>query len=123
MSPELALTPGDKSFISCLERANNVVDRNLVVHRNLLKSGSDSWIPDLHVKVDDLILAEGNTVVAQVWVIGGPHAVEVSGIIKKGHGAPIPQLFLLRIDQNGKIARPDCYFDNTVLGGVRASAL
>jgi ketosteroid isomerase-like protein len=80
-------------------------------------------VPDLRVKIDDLILAEGNTVVARVWVIGGPHAVEVPGIIKKGQAVPIPHLFLLRIDQNGKIARLDCYFDNTVLGGVRASAL
>src|SRR5208282_4664184 len=80
-------------------------------------------VPDLHVKVDDLLLTEGNTVVAQVWVIGGPHAVEVLGIIRKGQTVPIPHLFLLRMDQNGKIARLDCYFDNTVLGGIRASIL
>jgi len=80
-------------------------------------------VPELRVKVDELMLAEGGVVVAQVWVIGGPHATEVPGIIKRGQTIPIPHLFLLQFDQNDKIARLDCYFDNTVLGGVRASAL
>lgn len=80
-------------------------------------------VPGIHVKVDEMLVAEGNTVVARVWVIGGPHAVEVPGVIKKGQTVPIPHLFLLRIDQGGKIGRLDCYFDNTVLGGVKSSAL
>jgi ketosteroid isomerase-like protein len=93
----------------------------------LVRGGIDAvWrafqtIPDLRVKVSEMILAEGNTVVAQAW-IGGPFPVDVPGIVKKDQVVSIPHLFVLRVAPNRKISRLDCYFDNTVLGSIKATA-
>ncbi len=67
-------------------------------------------VPGFRVEVDEMILAEGNTVVIQA-------------IAKKGEVVFIPHAYILRFDTHGKISRLDCYWDNTAINSVKASAL
>ena len=79
-------------------------------------------VPGFRVKVDEMILAEGNTVVIQV-IMSGPVPSDVPGIAKKGEVVFIPHAYTLRFDTHGKISRLDCYWDNTAINSVKASAL
>jgi ketosteroid isomerase-like protein len=79
-------------------------------------------VPGFRVEVDELILAEGNTVVIQA-IMSGPVPTDVPGIAKKGEVVFIPHAYILRFDTQGKISRLDCYWDNTAINSVKASAL
>ena len=79
-------------------------------------------VPGFRVEVDELILAEGNTVVIQA-IMSGPMPTDVPGIAKKGEVVFIPHAYILRFDTHGKISRLDCYWDNTAINSIKASAL
>jgi steroid delta-isomerase-like uncharacterized protein len=78
-------------------------------------------VPEFRVEVVELLLAEGNIVVAQA-VMSGPIPPDPLGIAK-GRIPAIPHVFILRFDAQGKISRLDAYWDNAVLNGLMASAL
>ena len=79
-------------------------------------------VPNVRVKVIELIPAEGNIVVIQAEM-SGPIPTEVPGIAKKGQDVHIPHCYILRFNAEGKITRLDAYWDNTVLNSIRASAV
>ena len=79
-------------------------------------------VPGFRVEVDEMILAEGNTVAIQA-IMSGPVPSDVPGIAKKGEVVFIPHAYILRFDTHGKISRLDCYWDNTAINSVKASAL
>jgi ketosteroid isomerase-like protein len=79
-------------------------------------------VPNFRVKVMEMILAEGNTVVVQAEM-SGPIPAEAPGIAKKGQVVHIPHAYVLRFDIHCKITRLDCYWDNTVLTSIKASAV
>ena len=79
-------------------------------------------VPEFRVEVVELILAEGNTVVAQT-VMSGPIPPDPLGISKKGEAVAIPHAFILRFAADGKISRLDAYWDNAVLNGLMKSIL
>src|SRR5258706_4516141 len=84
--------------------------------------GFRSAVPNLRVKVIQLIHTEGNTVVIQPEM-SGPIPAEVPAIAKKGQDVHIPHCYILRFDADGKITRLDAYWDNTVLNSIQASAV
>ena len=79
-------------------------------------------VPDFRVEVIEMMLAEGNTVVAQT-VMSGPIPPDPLGISKKGQAVAIPHAFILRFAGDGKITRLDAYWDNAVLNGLMKSVL
>ncbi|HEY2497803.1 MAG TPA: nuclear transport factor 2 family protein [Candidatus Angelobacter sp.] len=79
-------------------------------------------VPNFRVKVIEMILAEGNTVVVQAEM-SGPIPAEAPGIAKKGQVVHIPHAYILRFDRHSKITRLDAYWDNTVLNSIKASAV
>jgi hypothetical protein len=79
-------------------------------------------VPDFRVKVIEVILAEGSTVVVQAEM-SGPIPADVPGIAKKRQVVHIPHAYILRFDTNSKITRLDAYWDNTVLNSIQASAV
>jgi hypothetical protein len=74
------------------------------------------------VEVIELMLAEGNTVVAQT-VMSGPIPPDPLGISKKGQAVAIPHCFILRFAPDGRITRLDACWDNAVLNGLMKSVL
>jgi predicted ester cyclase len=79
-------------------------------------------VPNFRVKVIEVILDEGNTVVIQAEM-SGPIPAEVPGVAKKGQIVRIPHAYILRFDAHSKITYLDAYWDNTVLNSIRASAV
>jgi steroid delta-isomerase-like uncharacterized protein len=79
-------------------------------------------VPGFRVEVDEMILAEGNSVVTQA-IMSGPVPADVPGIAKKGQAVHIPHAYILRFDIQGGISRLDAYWDNTVINSVKPSAL
>jgi steroid delta-isomerase-like uncharacterized protein len=79
-------------------------------------------IPDFRVEVVEMLLAEGNAVVIQT-IMSGPLPADALGIAKKGQVVFIPHAYILRFDTHGKISRLDCYWDNTAINSIKASAL
>jgi ketosteroid isomerase-like protein len=79
-------------------------------------------VPNFRVKVIEVILAEGNTVVVQAEM-SGPMPADVPGIAKRGQVVHIPHAYILRFDAQPKITRLDAYWDNTVLNSIQASAV
>jgi ketosteroid isomerase-like protein len=79
-------------------------------------------VPDFRVKVIEIILAEGNTVVVQAEMSGSMPA-DAAGIAKKGQVVHVPHAYILRFDTQCKITRLDAYWDNTVLNSIQASAV
>jgi predicted ester cyclase len=79
-------------------------------------------VPDFRVEVIEMILAEGNTVVVQAE-LGGTVPMEAPGIVKKGEVVRIPHAYILRFTTDGKISHLDCYWDNTSINSIKASAL
>jgi ketosteroid isomerase-like protein len=79
-------------------------------------------VPDFRVKVIEMILAEGNTVVV-LADLGGTVPVDAPGIVKKGQVVRIPHAYILRFTTDGKILHLDCYWDNTSINSIKASAL
>jgi ketosteroid isomerase-like protein len=74
------------------------------------------------VKVIEMILGEGNTVVIQAEM-SGPIPAEVPGLAKKGQVVHIPHAYILRFDAHSKIRHLDAYWDNTVLNSIQKSAV
>ena len=79
-------------------------------------------VPDFRVEVIEIILAEGDTVVVQAEMSGSMPA-DAPGIAKKGQVVHIPHAYILRFDSHCKIKRLNCYWDNTVLNSIQASAV
>jgi predicted ester cyclase len=79
-------------------------------------------VPGFRVEVVETLLAEGNAVVAQA-VMSGPMPTDFPGIARKAEVVSIPHAYILRFDSHNKISRLDCYWDNTAINSVKASAL
>jgi steroid delta-isomerase-like uncharacterized protein len=79
-------------------------------------------VPDFRVEVDEMIQAEGNTIVVQA-ALGGTVPMDVPGVAKKGQVVRIPHAYILRFNLEGEITRLDCYWDNTAINSVKPSAL
>jgi steroid delta-isomerase-like uncharacterized protein len=79
-------------------------------------------VPDFRVEVIEMIHAEGNTVVVQA-ALGGTMPMDAPDIAKKGQVVRIPHAYILRYTKDGKISRLDCYWDNTAINSIKASAL
>jgi ketosteroid isomerase-like protein len=71
-------------------------------------------VPDFRVEVDEMIQAEGNTIVVQA-ALGGTMPMDAPGVVKKGQVVRIPHAYILRYDTDGKIFHLDCYWDNTAI--------
>jgi ketosteroid isomerase-like protein len=80
-------------------------------------------VKGFRVEVVDMLLAEGNTIVAEALVGGPLPRPDPLGISKDGQPVMIPHVFILRFATDGKISRVDAYWDNAVLQGIKASAL
>ena len=79
-------------------------------------------VPDFGVEIDEMIEAEGNTVVVQA-LLGGAMPADVPGLVKKGKSDRIAHAYIIRYNADGKITRLDCYWDNTAINAIMASAL
>ena len=79
-------------------------------------------VPDFGVKVDEMIEAEGNTVIVQA-LLGGAMPADVPGLVTKGKSDRIAHAYIIRYNAAGKISRLDCYWDNTAINAIMASAL
>jgi len=75
------------------------------------------------VEVLEMLLAEGDTVVVQTMMGGPLPGPDPLGLTKQGEDLSIPHVFILRFTTEGKISRLDAYWDNTVLNGIKSSAL
>ena len=80
-------------------------------------------VPDFRVEVVHMMLAEGNTVVAQALLGGSMPGPDALGIAKKDQVVMFPHVFIFRFAADGKMSRVDVYWDNAVLQGIKASAL
>ena len=78
-------------------------------------------VPDFGVEVDEMIEAEGNTVIAAL--LGGAMPVDVPGLVTKGKSDRIAHAYIIRYNADGKISRLDSYWDNTAINAIMASAL
>ena len=79
-------------------------------------------VPDFGVEIDEMIQAEGNTVVVQA-LLGGAMPADVPGLVTKGKPDRIAHAYIIRYNTDGKITRLDCYWDNTAINAIMASAL
>jgi steroid delta-isomerase-like uncharacterized protein len=79
-------------------------------------------VPDFGVEVDEMIQAEGNIVVVQA-LLGGAMPADVPGLVTKGKSDRIAHAYIVRYNADGKITRLDCYWDNTAINAIKASAL
>jgi steroid delta-isomerase-like uncharacterized protein len=79
-------------------------------------------VPDFGVEVDEMIQAEGNIVVVQA-LLGGAMPADVPGLVTKGKSDRIAHAYIIRYNAEGKITRLDCYWDNTAINAIMASAL
>lgn len=79
-------------------------------------------VPKFRVEVAELVLAEGDVVVAQA-VMSGPIHADPWGLATEGQDVHIPHCYVLRFNKQGKISHLDAYWDNAVLQGVQKSAL
>ncbi len=74
---------------------------------NAFWKGFTQAVPDFHVEVVEMLQAEGNAIVVQ----------------KKGDDIRIPHAYIIRYNADGKISYIDCYWDNTSINSIKASAL
>jgi ketosteroid isomerase-like protein len=79
-------------------------------------------VPDFGVEIVELIEGEDNTVTVQA-LLGGTMPADVPGVVKKGEVDRIAHAYIIRYDTDGKITRLDCYWDNTAINAIKASAL
>jgi len=79
-------------------------------------------VPDFGVEVVEMIQAEGNIMVVQA-LLGGAMPVDVPGLVTKGKSDRIAHAYIIRYNADGKITRLDCYWDNTAINAIKASAL
>jgi len=79
-------------------------------------------VPDFGVEIVELIEGEGNAVTLQA-LLGGTMPADVPGVVKKGEVDRIAHAYIIRYNADGKITRLDCYWDNTAINAIKASAL
>jgi len=79
-------------------------------------------VPDFGVEIVELIEGEGNAVTVQA-LLGGTMPADVPGVVKKGEVDRIAHTYIIRYNADGKITRLDCYWDNTAINAIKASAL
>ena len=84
--------------------------------------GFPQAVPDFGVEIVELIEGEDNAVTVQA-LLGGTMPVDVPGVVKKGEVDRIAHAYVIRYDASGKITRLDCYWDNTAINAIKASAL
>jgi ketosteroid isomerase-like protein len=84
--------------------------------------GFPQAVPDFGAEIVEMIQTEDNTVVVQA-LVGGPMPADVPGLVKKGNVGRIPHAYIIRYNAQGRISRLDCYWDNTAINAIKASAL
>jgi ketosteroid isomerase-like protein len=84
--------------------------------------GFPQAVPDFGAEIVEMIDAQDNTVVVQA-LVGGTMPADVPGVVKKGDVGRIAHAYIVRFNTNGKISRLDCYWDNTAINAIKASAL
>ena len=84
--------------------------------------GFPQAVPDFGAEIVEMIQAEENTIVVQA-LVGGTMPADVPGLVKKGEVGRIAHAYIVRFITDGKISRLDCYWDNTAINAVKASAL
>jgi hypothetical protein len=84
--------------------------------------GFPQVVPDFGVEIAEMIPGEENTIVVQA-LLGGTMPADVPGLVKKGEVKRIAHAYIIRYNTDGKISRLDCYWDNTSINAIKASAL
>jgi hypothetical protein len=56
-------------------------------------------------------------------LVGGTMPADVPGLVKKSEVGRIAHAYIIRYNAQGKISRLDCYWDNTAINAIKASAL
>ena len=84
--------------------------------------GFPQAVPDFGVEIVELIEGEDNTVTVQA-LLGGTMPADVPGLVTKGEADRIAHAYIIRYHATGKITRLDCYWDNTTINAIKASAL
>jgi steroid delta-isomerase-like uncharacterized protein len=84
--------------------------------------GFPQAVPDFGVEIVEMIQAEANSIVVQA-LLGGTMPADVPGLVKKGEVGRIAHAYIVRYNTDGKISRLDCYWDNTAINAIKASAL
>jgi ketosteroid isomerase-like protein len=84
--------------------------------------GFPQAVPDFGVEIVEMVSGEENTVTVQA-LLGGTMPADVPGLVKKGQVDRIAHAYVIRFDADGKITRLDCYWDNTAINAIKASAL
>jgi ketosteroid isomerase-like protein len=84
--------------------------------------GFPKAVPDFGAEIVEMIEAQNNTIVVQASV-GGTMPADVPGVVKKGDVGRIAHAYIVRFNADGKISRLDCYWDNTAINAIKASAL
>jgi ketosteroid isomerase-like protein len=84
--------------------------------------GFPQAVPDFGVETAEMIRGEENTLVVQA-LLGGTMPADAPGLVKKGEVGRIAHAYIIRFNTDGKISRLDCYWDNTAINAIKASAL
>jgi hypothetical protein len=84
--------------------------------------GFPKAVPDFGVEIIEMIPGEENTIVVQA-LLGGTMPADVADLVKKGEVGRIAHAYIIRYNSDGKISRLDCYWDNTAINAIKASAL
>jgi ketosteroid isomerase-like protein len=84
--------------------------------------GFPQAVPDFGAEIVEMIQAEDNSVVVQA-LVGGTMPADVPGLVKKGEVGRIAHAYIIRYNAQGKVCRLDCYWDNTAINVIKASAL
>src|SRR5271168_4267537 len=87
-----------------------------------ISRGFPQAVPDVGVEIAEMIPGEGNTIVVQA-LLGGTMPADVPGLVKKGQVGRIAHAYIIRYNTDGKVAHLDCYWDNTAINAIKASAL
>ena len=87
-----------------------------------IRGGFPQAVPDFGVEIVELIEGEDNAVTVQA-LLGGTMPADVAGVVKKGEVDRIAHAYIIRYNADGKITRLDCYWDNTAINAIKASAL
>ena len=84
--------------------------------------GFPEAVPDFGVEIVEMISGEESSVTVQA-LLGGTMPADVPGVVKKGEVNRIAHAYIIRYNANGRISRLDCYWDNTAINAIKASAL
>jgi ketosteroid isomerase-like protein len=84
--------------------------------------GFPKAVPDFGVEIVEMISGDGDSIVVQA-LLGGTMPADVPGLVKKGEVGRIAHAYIIRYNAHGKISHLDCYWDNTAINAIKASAL